>query len=684
MLFSRAGTNRAGWAGPPIVGLRPRGPERHPCVCWAKQAPAQSQRRIGGVLVGVLAWVAVGAPALAQSPGLCVGPEQRRLEIRDPSEMRRVRWPEVPAPQTVAADQPERASQPLTLDQAIRIALANAEVVRMLAGTGAVSSGRTIYDPAVSNTRIDQERSRFDPAFQWQHQWSQSDVPQGVFDPLDPTWAQITGTRTNLYDMALGLSKTMVSGGTASVNVRTDATNTNLPLAPLDPQTSTSADLSFSQPLLQGAGARTNLAPIVIAQIDTERSFFQTKDAVQELVRGVIEAYWSLVAARVEAWARQQQVLQGEEAKNRAEARQRHGFGNLAEAAQARASLANFRAALVGARSEVLAREAALRNLLGLPPPSAIELVPITPAMTDLFSPNWDELLRLAAERRPDLIELKLILEADEQRWIAANNQALPRLDAGGVYRWDGLTGKVPAGQWVTSDPGQFTGWQLGVTFSVPLGLRQARASLRQRELILMQDRANLEQGLHAAAHELAASLRNLAQYHDQYQAYREARQQARLNLAAQWAEYRVGGRAIYLDVLQAITDWGNAASAEVRALARYNTELANLERLTGTILETHGIRFVEERFCAIGPWGRMGPERAYPRDVYPGPNQPHYPEGTEPTERAFQRDAPSTRLPSGRPEDGAQAPGPSGLANPAPLGPERELVPPGPIVPQP
>ena len=42
-----------------------------------------------------------------------------------------------------------------------------------------------------------------------------------------------------------------------------------------------------SQPLFRGGGLAANRAPIVVARIDTERSFFQYKDSVQELVRSV-------------------------------------------------------------------------------------------------------------------------------------------------------------------------------------------------------------------------------------------------------------------------------------------------------------------------------------------------------------------------------------------------------------
>ena len=79
-----------------------------------------------------------------------------------------------------------------------------------------------------------------------------------------------------------------------------------------------------------------------------------------------------------------------------------------------------------------------------------------------------------------------------------------------------------------------------------------------------------------------------------------------------------------------------------IQALAQYNTDLANLERDTGTILDQHGVRFLEERFRAIGPFSRIGPSPAYPASVAPGPNVDRYPVGAEPAERALEKDRPT------------------------------------------
>jgi outer membrane protein TolC len=541
-----------------------------------------------------------------------------------------------------------RPDAPITLmglDEAIRVALTNAEVVRVLTGVTASTSGRTVYDVAVTNTGIDAERARFDPRLEIQNTWNRGEQPQAsFFDPFNPGLSFIDGVRNDGYSFNAGLAKTTLLGGEFNLGVNANRNRFRPGIFPLNPESPSSAELSYIQPLLRGAGIAVNRVPIVIARIDTERSYFQYKDSVQNLVQGVIDAYWALVFGRVDLWAREQQVAQAEFAYDLSEARFRNEIGNAADLAQSKVALANFRAALVTAQSNVLLQEAALRNILGLPPANGGRLVPSTPPTRQPVDLDWTTLVELAGERRPDIVELKLILDADQQQLIQANNQARPRLDAVSLYRWNGLEGETPGGGTISTSPGQFTDWTLGVNFSVPLSLRRERAQLRQVELVIARDRANLQQGVHNSIHLLAVNVRNLAQFYEQYRAFHEVREAARENLDVQMANWRFG-RTQYINVLLAIVDWGNAISSEAQSISQYNSELANLELETGTILESHGIVFFEERFASIGPLGRSHPE-CYPFALRPTSNEDRYPQTDQPADEAFDLESPLERLP--------------------------------------
>ncbi len=614
---------------------------RHPVL-------SRRERVVRRCLVLAIAASALVGRVWAQLPVQCPLPEQRRILVRDPAQLPHAALPHDPQPPTVSDPRFDAPPANLSLDDAIRTSLDNSDVIRVLAGATAVASGSTIYDTAITNTTVDQARGPFDPNLSVTNTWDRREPPTAFFDPMDPTRTLIDGTRTDDYDLGLELSKTTLTGGEFAFGVDSLTSRFQPGVFPLNPENRTSLDVSFTQPLLNGSGVAANVAPIVIARINTERSYFQFKDSVQEMVRSVIEAYWNLVFARTDLWARERQVEQAQFAYDLTEARGRVGQANGGDVAQTKLALANFRASLIGAKANVLQQEAALRNIMGLPPYDPNRLVPVSPPAQDRLLVDWQRIIGLAEQFRPDLIELKLILEADAQQRLIARNQALPRVDAVSLYRWNGIEGVMPSGDHVGSPLGAGTDWTLGVNFSVPLGLRQARAQLRQQELIIARDRANLDQGLHSAVHDLALSVRNLDQYYEQYLAYSETRSAARDNLEQQMGRYRAG-LTEYLNVLQAIVDWGNSVSAQAQSLSLYNTELARLERQTGTILETHGVRFLEERYGSVGPLGYAFPDPCYPRDLHPSENVDRYPAGEQPAEDSFHLEDPLEQLKSRR-----------------------------------
>src|SRR5262249_2893622 len=155
--------------------------------------------------------------------------------------------------------------------------------------------------------------------------------------------------------------------------------------------------------------------------------------------------------------------------------------------AQSRVTFNQFRASLIAARADALDREAALRNVIGLPPADGRTLVPTSAPANLRFQPEWEKLLRVAEQRRPDIVALTPTLTADPHAKTQADTPPRPRRDPPPLYRWHGLSGRLPPfGERVSSDPGQFTDWTVGATFSVPLGLREGRARVRDQDLIIL------------------------------------------------------------------------------------------------------------------------------------------------------------------------------------------------------
>ena len=281
------------------------------------------------------------------------------------------------------------------------------------------------------------------------------------------------------------------------------------------------------------------------------------------------------------------------------------GVDTAADVAQSRSALAGLRANLMPPEADVLQRKAALRNILGLPPYEPCSCVPGPRHRTNRLVADWERIAAVAAQQRPDLIELKLILEADQQQLLVAQQQRPAAGRCDGLYRWNGLEGRRPAateshppravppiGRWASTSPCHWAaaGRRPASPAGVDPGPRPG------------QSRPGPARGVHDLATSSATSIVLRA-----VPGVRRAREAARVNLDRQAAAFRAG-RTILLNVLQAIADWGNSVSAEAQTLAQYNTELAGLERTTGTILETHGVRFIRNIFSSWTSRSRVSP----------------------------------------------------------------------------
>lgn len=583
----------------------------------------------------VLSVLAFGVLHASLAFGQIIPEDEQHIRWQNESSVSRFRRAAGSAPVTVATQEASTKERFLPLDEAIRLALQHSEVIRVLTGVSASSSGRTIYDTAIAITPIDVAKANFDPVFRANSAFRRNDLPG-----LDGLGTGITGQTTAGNDTTTGISDRNMLGGVADIAARNswDSQDGQGFLSRNVP----TLEMSYTQPILAGFGTAANRAPIVIARLQQEQSYFRFKGSIQELVRGTIEIYWSLVQARTDVLAREIQVDQLQRIYDFRDAQLRTGNRDVSLAAQARASLMNAKALLLRARGNVLQREAAMRNLVGLPPEDGFRLVPSTPPTRDRLEFRWNEIVETAQNRRPDLIELNLVLMADQQSLVRNRNLAQPSLDAIAVHRWNGLSGRLAAnGNTVHSPFDQSTGWTMGVNFEVPLSLRASRANVRNQELLIARDRANIQQSIHQIEHALATTLRNVDLNLDQYEAYREAQKASLENVLAQKAAFEAGVRKTdsQLALLLAINDFANAVSAEAQSLTSYNAELANLELQTGTILDTHGIRFIEEQFASIGPQGCLFEDECYPRDLMPRENAPRYQDSGAPSEDTFELD---------------------------------------------
>ena len=270
----------------------------------------------------------------------------------------------------------------------------------------------------------------------------------------------------------------MITGGRAAVSFNPDPGYLFIPGSDdnsYNPTHVGELELSFRQPLLQGAGIAVNRAPIQISQVRSEQSAWEFKQAVMASVRSITVAYWDLHAARVALKSIDEVLPLLEEVVRLQEEAYKAEWTIYADVAKAYGQLHDYRQQRLDLQSEVVARELQLRHLLGLPPADGCNLIPSTPPLNGLPPIDPTDAVQQALINQPDLARQRLNVKIREVELFVAENGLLPRLDLRALYRLNGVGDDV--GEALSQlSTAEYSDWLLGATFSVPLGRRQATA----------------------------------------------------------------------------------------------------------------------------------------------------------------------------------------------------------------
>jgi outer membrane protein TolC len=371
----------------------------------------------------------------------------------------------------------------LSLEEAIRIGLDNAEVIRVIplgagalpvggfepsllqvSGIGAVGAGSfnalgsgslaTVYDPAIAETRIANALSRFDANFQTQLFWSRNVQP---FNNAISTGFIATGNRfpvVSIQDSAqfsAAIQKYTATGSTLNITHNVNYQYSNSPINVFPSAYTTNLQFRFSQPLLgsaptsqfnpspNAAGLEANRAPIVVARLRADFNVWQFKSQVMALVRSIEQQYWALEQAQIQYWAAGTAVDLGEQIVRRELARFEIGQGSRPNVAEAEEQLERFRLTFVTRTAELVRTERQLRNLLGLPPSDNRRIVPSTPPTDAMIVPSWQAALRQMLDFQPDIVQAQLLVRVAELQLLVARNQLLPVLNFDALYQLNGL-----------------------------------------------------------------------------------------------------------------------------------------------------------------------------------------------------------------------------------------------------
>lgn len=532
----------------------------------------------------------------------------------------------------------------LTLQDAIRMALAHSEILRT-SGTF-LSPG----NPVLANP--DFAPSRLDPAIQM------SGVlfgQRGVEAALSEFDAQFTTTMTwgrderiqnnailgggilagqtlvqETADFRMGVQKRLATGGVFGVIHNWDYLGNNVQsAAQLFPSTYTGrVRAEFRQPLLAGSGVEyTRIAGpisegiqgvtgvqqgVVISRINGDISLADFELAVAAMVRDVETLYWQLYLAYHQFDGSMSVYLEAVKTWRiiNARASAELAGGGAIEQSDASAFYWQAKSRLDASRSNLYDVEAQLRRMLGLPVNDGRIIRPIDEPIIARIEPDWYGTLAEGLARRPELRKQKWNIKREELQLTAARNLVRPRLDFVSAYQVnafgddllgdqrDGTTQEGLGNAYRTLTRGNQTGWDLGLEFSLPLGLRFAHAQVRNLELRLAKARAALSEQELEVSHEIADAFRELDATYAAMQAALNFRAAAEIRYNALLVNREADPDRYSRDaVLRARDEVNQAALTFADALVRYNLAILELHYRSGSLLDLDRVHVAE------APW---------------------------------------------------------------------------------
>ena len=439
-----------------------------------------------------------------------------------------------------------------------------------------------------------------------------------------------TGTTsliTTNYTYNAGVSQSFLTGGTLALSYTNLLQEQNSFRSTVNPYWTSSLDLNFSQPLLQGFGFAMNNRTIRVAKNNIRAMDYVFEQQVINTVANVVQLYWNLVSSNQQVEVQQRAVDVSQKLYD--DNKKQVEIGTLApiEIVRAEAQLATSQQGLVAAQSialqyETVLKSAVSRNGLASAAVMGAHVVttdPIRIPEVEAIQPIQD-LISKALDSRPDLAQSRIQIDNAEIALTGTKNALLPTLSVVGDMRSNALVGQqntltgppiggVPqtapiAGPFFVGGYGSVLGqlfgrdfptYSVGLNLTIPLRNRYAQANVATAALTLRQNQLQVQRQINQIRVDVQNALIGINQARAQYQAAVKGRVLQEQTLDADEKKLALGATTVY-QVIQDQRDLTTAAAAEVAALAAYASAQIQLEIATGTTLTSHNVEFNEAK----------------------------------------------------------------------------------------
>ena len=353
-------------------------------------------------------------------------------------------------------------------------------------------------------------------------------------------------------------------------------------------QNTASLSATFKQPLSRGFGPDVALAPVKKAQLQATEATIKAQLAAEEMIRDIVIAYWELAYAAYAVDVRAQALDLAQKQEQLTHEQMRAGAVPSSAAHAVEYEISMRQNALLTAQLEVEKQSLDLRRKAGLELSQRdIVMRPAEPFAIGNDEFDVDDILARSKLANRQLATIQIERKIADVDSTVAHNQRKPQVDltVTGALIGQGDSAGGSIGGIATGDNFQIVAG-ISVSFELSGAAKHQAQATDTKKHRLDIDRADAERQIEAAvvtaAHQVTAA-RTKVQLSD------KAIEVAEENVRAERANFLVN-RTTNFQVMQRQTELIEARLARGRAIADFHVAVAQLQFLSGLILEQYRV----------------------------------------------------------------------------------------------
>jgi len=387
----------------------------------------------------------------------------------------------------------------------------------------------------------------------------------------------------------------------------------NSPLNIVDPEIQLFWQGLITQPLLAGFGTGTNKRWIRIAKRNLQITDYAFELQVITTVTGVEDIYWDLVNAYEDEQIKERSLAFANQTLSDDQKQLELKAIPQMQVMTDQSAVATAEGNLTISRANLQASELNLKNALTRADNPTIDDMAVIPLdLKGAPDPNEpksiDDLIAEAEKNRPDVADLQIGMQIQQENLKAVNNSLLPQLNAYGLFAGTGNGGPLnPAclpyegPQYCSSTlppdtPGVLKNafnysapeYQVGFTLNITIRNRIQKADQFRAQLAFRQSQIAFEQQKKNIRFDVRNSQFALQQAEGRIEAAQKARDLAQRTFEIVKQEQQLGAKSS-VDTLNAESALAVAESALDAAQTNFEKAKVDIDRATGTTLDlTH------------------------------------------------------------------------------------------------